>query len=131
MSDFATQLVSYIAPGAPATRRVATGDEPYLRPEVGFTPAWYRQYLNIDFGEPWHTDPHYRRHAAFFTVSNCLVNMVGPEQYRGLLLPLDRQLAEQWVSIGILDCHLRRGRIESRTAGRYPRNQIVAFRPEC
>ncbi len=55
------QLVSYIAPAAPATRRPATGDEPFLRPEIGFTPGWYRQHLDIDFGERWHTDVRYRR----------------------------------------------------------------------
>jgi uroporphyrinogen decarboxylase-like protein len=55
------QLVSYIAPAAPATRRPADGSEPFLRPEVGFTPAWYRQHLDIDFGRQWHTDPVVRR----------------------------------------------------------------------
>ena len=45
------QLISYIAPGAPATRRPAEGNEPFLRPEIGFTPAWYRQHLDISFGE--------------------------------------------------------------------------------
>ena len=55
------QLVSYIAPAAPATRRPADGSEPFLRPEVGFTPAWYREHLNVDFGRPWHTDPALRR----------------------------------------------------------------------
>jgi len=54
------QLVSYIAPAAPATRRSATGDEPSMRPEVGFTPSWYRQHLDVDFGRRWHTDPAYR-----------------------------------------------------------------------
>jgi hypothetical protein len=57
----ACPLVSYIAPGAPATRREATGNEPFLRPEIGFTPAWYRQHADIDFGERFHTDPAYRR----------------------------------------------------------------------
>jgi hypothetical protein len=56
-------LISYIAPAAPATRRPATGDEPFLRPEIGFTPAWYRQHLEIDFGERFHTDVKYRREA--------------------------------------------------------------------
>ena len=56
-------MISYIAPGAPATRRAATGTEAYLRPEIGFTPAWYRQHLDVDFGESWHTDPAYRRDA--------------------------------------------------------------------
>ena len=58
-----SQLVSYIAPAAPATRRPGNGDESFLRPEIGFTPAWYRQYLDIDFGEPFHSDPSYRRGA--------------------------------------------------------------------
>jgi hypothetical protein len=55
------RLVSYIAPAAPATRRPARGDEPFLRPEVGFAPAWYRQALGIDFSRRWHTDPPHRR----------------------------------------------------------------------
>jgi len=57
----ASQLVSYIAPAAPATRRPAAGGEPFLRAEVGFTPKWYREALGIDFGERWHTEPAYRR----------------------------------------------------------------------
>ncbi len=63
MNNPVTQLFSYIAPGAPATRRSGAGDEAYLRAEIGFTPAWYRQHLDIDFGEPWHIDPGYRRDA--------------------------------------------------------------------
>ena len=55
------QLISYIALGAPATRRPATKNLPYLRPEIGFTPRWFQQALGIDFGEKWHTDPAYRR----------------------------------------------------------------------
>ena len=43
------QLISYIALGAPATRRPASGDLPWLRPEIGFTPNWYHKALNIDF----------------------------------------------------------------------------------
>lgn len=66
MND-ATNLVSYIAPGAPATRRSADGNETFLRPEIGFTPAWYRQHLDINFGEHFHTDPCYRR--------DCVVKM--------------------------------------------------------
>lgn len=54
------QLVSYINFGAPATRRPGRGDEAFLRPEIGFTPRWYRAALEIDFGERWHTDPAYR-----------------------------------------------------------------------
>lgn len=55
------QLISYIAPAAPATRRPATGNEPYLRAEIGFTPRWYQQKLGIDFGEDWHANPALRR----------------------------------------------------------------------
>jgi hypothetical protein len=55
------QLISYIALGAPATRRPSTGDEPYLRPEVGFTPKWFREAIGADFGEQWHRDPAFRR----------------------------------------------------------------------
>jgi hypothetical protein len=55
------QLISYIAPSAPATRRVAAGNEPFLRPEIGFTPNWFHQNLDIDFGLTWHSDPEYRQ----------------------------------------------------------------------
>jgi len=55
------QLISYIAPAAPATRRPATGDEPFLRPEIGFTPNWFRTATGIDFGPKWHCEPAYRR----------------------------------------------------------------------
>lgn len=56
-------LVSYLAPGAPATRRPARGDEPFLRPEFGFTPAWYRAAVGVEFGERWHGDVAHRRAA--------------------------------------------------------------------
>ena len=39
-----------------------------------------------------------------FTMSNCLVNMVSPEQYRDLLLPHDRWLADQFDLVGIHNC---------------------------
>jgi len=61
VSGASIQLISYIAPAAPATRRPAEGKEPFLRPEIGFTPKWYRAALGIDFGERWHTEPAYRR----------------------------------------------------------------------
>lgn len=61
MSIETCQLISYIAPASPATRRPAAGDEPFLRPEIGFTPNWYRAAVGIDFGRRWHTDPAYRR----------------------------------------------------------------------
>lgn len=55
------QLISYIALSAPATRRPATGREPFLRPEIGFTPKWYHEHVGVDLGECWHEDPGYRR----------------------------------------------------------------------
>jgi len=61
MTTATDRLISYIAPSAPATRRPADGNEPFLRPEIGFTPAWFRETLDIDFGERWHTDVAYRR----------------------------------------------------------------------
>lgn len=63
MADNGRQLISYIALSAPATRRPARGDEPYLRPEIGFTPKWYRDATGVDFGQGWHADPAYRRDA--------------------------------------------------------------------
>ena len=61
MAVQARQLISYIAPAAPATRRPASGDEAFLRPEVGFTPRWFSAKLGVHFGERWHTGPAYRR----------------------------------------------------------------------
>ena len=55
--------MSYIGLSAPATRRPATGDEPFLRPEIGFTPKWFHQACGVDFGERFHTDPATRRDA--------------------------------------------------------------------
>lgn len=40
----------------------------------------------------------------FFTVSNCLVNLISPEQYREYLLPLDRRIAEAFGCIGVHNC---------------------------
>lgn len=57
------QLISYIAPGAPATRRMTNAPLPFLRPEIGFTPNWYHERLGIDFGCNWHTQPMIRKQA--------------------------------------------------------------------
>jgi len=40
----------------------------------------------------------------FFTVSNCLVNMVSPEQYRDMLRPFDHRISETFGCIGIHNC---------------------------
>jgi len=40
----------------------------------------------------------------FFTVSNCLVNMLSPQLYRELLLPFDLRIAKAFGSIGIHNC---------------------------
>ncbi len=82
------QLSSYIAPAAPATRRPVDGELPYLRPEIGFTPAWYRQYLDIDFGERWHTDPVYRKESVLDM--RRILNQRFPDTHFGNTdLPLD------------------------------------------
>lgn len=41
---------------------------------------------------------------SFFTVSNCLVNMISPELYREFILPFDKQIAESFECIGIHNC---------------------------
>ena len=55
------QLISYIALGAPATRRPASGNLPFLRPEIGFTPNWFHRHLGIDFDEKYHVNPACRK----------------------------------------------------------------------
>jgi hypothetical protein len=40
----------------------------------------------------------------FFTISNCLVNMVSPARYRDLLFPFDRKIAETFGCLGIHNC---------------------------
>jgi len=54
------QLRYYIALSAPPTREATTGEEPFLRAEVGFTPKWFHNHLGIEFSERWHSDPDYR-----------------------------------------------------------------------
>jgi hypothetical protein len=56
-------LRSHIPLGSPATRTPYSGDLPVIRVELGFTPNWYRQKSDIDFGQRWHKDPLYRFHA--------------------------------------------------------------------
>ena len=56
----AGQLRNHIPISGPATREPATGDEPFIRVSLGFTPRWYSRRLGIDFGERWHLDPEYR-----------------------------------------------------------------------
>jgi len=41
---------------------------------------------------------------SFITISNCLVNMVSPEQYREFLLPPDKRMAEAFGCIGVHNC---------------------------
>jgi len=40
----------------------------------------------------------------FISVSNCLVNMISPEQYRDILAPFDCRIAETFGRIGIHNC---------------------------
>ena len=59
-SAAATPLRHHIPIAAPSTRERATGDEPYLRVSLGFTPRWYHRRVGVDLGERWHLDPEYR-----------------------------------------------------------------------
>ncbi len=81
------QLISYIAPGAPATRRPAPGALPFLRPELGFTPKWFRQTLGIDFSERWHTDPAYRK-LTTIAMRRELAHRFGPEHFAWASQPI-------------------------------------------
>ena len=54
------QLRYYIALAAPPTRTPATGNEPFMRPEVGFNPSWFYEFCGIEFLEKWHQDPAVR-----------------------------------------------------------------------
>ncbi len=40
----------------------------------------------------------------FFTVSNCLVNMISPEQYRDFVMPFDLKISREFDTIGIHNC---------------------------
>jgi len=40
----------------------------------------------------------------FMTVSNCLVNMISPQQYRDLFLPYDLRFQEEFGNIAIHNC---------------------------
>ncbi|MBI3986909.1 MAG: hypothetical protein HY343_08325 [Lentisphaerae bacterium] len=53
------------------------GQVPPCRLFPGFTPKWFRQHAEIDFGKRWHTDPHYRQ-ATTVEMAKCL-NRVFPE----------------------------------------------------
>lgn len=54
------KLKYYIALGAPPIRTPATGDEAFMRPEVGFNPSWFHKFCGIDFSKKWHTDVAFR-----------------------------------------------------------------------
>jgi len=81
MSTSACQLISYIAPGAPATRKPATGAEAFVRPEIGFTPRWYRRALGIDFSQRWHEDVDYRL--------RCREEMADEEKQEIIRIPIE------------------------------------------
>jgi hypothetical protein len=57
------KLKYYIALGAPPIRTPATGDELFMRPEVGFNPSWFNEFCGIDFSEKWHSDAEVRMHS--------------------------------------------------------------------
>jgi hypothetical protein len=41
---------------------------------------------------------------SFFTVSNCLVNMLSPELYNEFILPFDQRIANAFETVGIHNC---------------------------
>ncbi len=85
-----SELISYIAHAAPATRRPAAGDEAYLRPEIGFTPRWYRDAAGeIDFGARWHTDPAYRAET-IVAMAHATRRRFGPDAHIGALQDSDK-----------------------------------------
>lgn len=43
-------------------------------------------------------------HLTHVTISNCLVNLLSPDQYQEFVLPFDRQLAESFDMIGVHNC---------------------------
>ncbi len=57
MENQSSQLISYIAPASPATRKPSIGKELFTHLEIAFTPKLYQHSLNINFDEKWHTDP--------------------------------------------------------------------------
>jgi hypothetical protein len=54
------QLKYYINPGCPPIRTLVEGNEPFMRPEVGFNPSWFYRHCQVDFSEKWHRDIAYR-----------------------------------------------------------------------
>jgi len=54
------QLRYYINLGAPPTRTEVSGDEAFIRAEVGFNPSWFSKFCGIDFGEEYHNNPNLR-----------------------------------------------------------------------
>ncbi len=80
------QLISYIALSAPATRRPAVGNEPFLRPEIGFTPKWFHTHVEVNLGRRWHTDPAYRRDT-IITMAKEIRNRFGDQRIGALQDP--------------------------------------------
>lgn len=72
------QLVPYIPFSCSLVRRpLEDGDVPDLRVHAGFTPAWFRQHMDLDYGIEWHTD-HLLRVRSFKEMGRVL-NRIFPE----------------------------------------------------
>ena len=52
-------------------------DSPPCQIHPGFTPTWFRQYMALDYREPWHTDPELRRRS--FVAMGRVLNAQFPE----------------------------------------------------
>lgn len=57
------QLRYYINLGAPPRREKAKGNEPFLRPVLGFNPSWFHKYCGINFTEEYYKSPEIRLEA--------------------------------------------------------------------
>jgi len=54
------KLRSFVPIGGALIWEPSHGDEPDLRPVLGFTPQWYYKYSGVCLGEQWHRDPLFR-----------------------------------------------------------------------
>jgi hypothetical protein len=91
------ELISYIAPSAPATRKPPTGRESFLRPEIGFTLKWYLDSIAVSFDQRWHTDPAYRKGAVIGIINVQRVENIS-EKYRKTAKKLSEAAATEQLS---------------------------------
>jgi hypothetical protein len=54
------QLRYYISPAACPNREAVKGNEPFLRPVIGFNPSWFHKHSGLVMTEEWHKSPKMR-----------------------------------------------------------------------